>query len=222
MNAKLSQLVEIPADTGFLEGMLELPPNACGVVLFAHGSGSRSPRDDSVAERLRDARLGTLLIDLLLAAEDASYEARFDIPLLTRRLAIVAQWIAVSRAAGDLPIGLFGAATGAAAAFRLAAADRPAIAAVVSRGGRPDLAGSIALRSVRAPTLLIVGAEDHDGIDVNRSAYDDLRCEKRMELVSGATRLFEEPGTWTRAAALASRWFERQLQADVGAFAFMR
>jgi putative phosphoribosyl transferase len=224
MNATLSQLVQIPADAGFLEGMLELPPNARGVVLFAHGSGSSrvSPRNNFVAEKLRDGRVGTLLVDLLLPDEEFVYESRFDIPLLTRRLATVAAWVAESRAASDLPLGLFGASTGAAAALRVAAAERTHIAAVVSRGGRPDLAGATALANARAPTLLIVGSEDHGVIELNQSVYDTLRCEKRIELVPGATHLFEEPGTLARAASLARQWFERHLRADIGAFAFMR
>jgi len=224
MNATLSQLVQIPADTGFLEGVLELPPNARGVVLFAHGSGSDrlSPRNNFVAEKLREARVGTLLVDLLLPAEDAVYEARFDIPLLTRRIATVAQWIAESQAANDLPLGLLGASTGAAAALRLAASEIAKVTAVVSRGGRPDLAGPLALRNVRAATLLIVGAEDHGVIEPNRTAYEALRCEKQIELVAGATHLFKEPGALARAALLARHWFERHLRADIGAFAFMR
>jgi putative phosphoribosyl transferase len=224
MNATLSQLVQIPADAGFLEGMLELPPNARGVVLFAHGSGSSrlSPRNNFVAEKLREGRVGTLLVDLLLEDEEAVYESRFDIPLLTRRLATVAAWIAESRAASDLPLGLFGASTGAAAALRLAAAERASVTAVVSRGGRPDLAGAMALQNVHAPTQLIVGAEDHEVIELNRSAYDILRCEKRIQLVPGATHLFEEPGTLARAALLARQWFERHLCADAAALAFVR
>jgi len=224
MNATLSQLVQISADTGFLEGMLELPPNARGVVLFAHGSGSSrlSPRNNFVAEKLREGGVGTLLVDLLMMDEEAVYETRFDIPLLTRRLATVAQWISESRAASDLPLGLFGASTGAAAAIRLAASERDNIAAVVSRGGRPDLAGSAALQSVRAPTLLIAGAEDHAVVGLNRAAYQELRCEKELELIPGATHLFEEPGTLSRAAHFARRWFERHLHADVGAFVFAR
>ena len=224
MNATFSQLVQIPADAGVLEGMLELPPNPRGVVLFAHGSGSSrfSPRNNFVAEKLREGRVGTLLVDLLLPDEDAAYESRFDIPLLTRRLATVAAWTAASPAASDLPLGLFGASTGAAAAIRLAASDRQNIAAVVSRGGRPDLAGSAALQSVRVPTLLIVGAEDHAVVGLNRAAYRELRCEKDLELIPGATHLFEEPGTLPRAAHLARRWFERHLHANVAAFAFAR
>ena len=213
MNATLSQLVQISADTGFLEGMLELPPNARGVVLFAHGSGSSrlSPRNNFVAEKLREGGVGTLLVDLLMMDEEAVYETRFDIPLLTRRLATVAQWISESRAASDLPLGLFGASTGAAAAIRLAASERDNIAAVVSRGGRPDLAGSAALQSVRAPTLLIVGAEDHAVVGLNRAAYQELRCEKELELIPGATHLFEEPGTLEEVARLAARWFSSHL-----------
>jgi putative phosphoribosyl transferase len=224
MNATLSQFVQIPADISFLEGMLELPPNARGIVLFAHGSGSSrmSPRNNFVAEKLREGGVGTLLVDLLSDTEEAIYETRFDIPLLTRRLATVAKWIAESRAASDLPIGLFGASTGGAAAIRLAASEPDSIAAVVSRGGRPDLAGPFALQSVRAPTLLIVGAEDRGVVDLNRTAYQELRCEKELELVAGATHLFEEPGTLSRGAQLARRWFGRHLNADIGAFAFAR
>ena len=161
-------------------------------------------------------------VELLLPAEDTVYETRFDIPLLTRRLATVAQWIAESRAANDLPLGLFGASTGAAAALRLAGSEKAKVAAVVSRGGRPDLAGSLALRNVRAPTLLIIGTEDHGGIELNRAAYEKLRGEKQIELVAGATHLFEEPGTLSTAALLARHWFERHLRADIGTFAFMR
>ena len=224
MNATLSQLVQIPADTGFLEGMLELPANARGVVLFAHGSGSSrmSPRNGVLAEKLRKGGVGTLLVDLLLPSEDAVYETRFDIPLLTRRLATVARWIAQSRAAGDLPLGLFGASTGAAAALRLAGAEPAHVAAVVSRGGRPDLAGAVALAKVFAPTLLIVGAEDRTVVELNRRAFEELRCEKKIELVPGATHLFEEPGTLARAAQLAQAWFERHLRSDIGATALTR
>ena len=224
MNATFSQLVQIPADAGVLEGMLELPPNPRGVVLFAHGSGSSrfSPRNNFVAEKLREGRVGTLLVDLLLPDEDAAYESRFDIPLLTRRLATVAAWTAASPAASDLPLGLFGASTGAAAALRVAASDKIGIAAVVSRGGRPDLAGSTALQSVRAATLLIVGGEDHDVLELNRLAYDALGGEKTLEIVPGASHLFEEPGTLARAALLARHWFERHLNAHVGAFALVR
>ena len=211
MNATLSQLVQIPADTGFLEGMLELPANARGVVLFAHGSGSSrmSPRNGVLAEKLRKGGVGTLLVDLLLPSEDAVYETRFDIPLLTRRLATVARWIAQSRAAGDLPLGLF------------AAIDNK-IHAIVSRGGRPDLAGAVALAKVFAPTLLIVGAEDRTVVELNRRAFEELRCEKKIELVPGATHLFEEPGTLARAAQLAQAWFERHLRSDIGATALTR
>jgi len=223
MNATLTQLVQIEADAGVLEGMLELPPNARGVVLFAHGSGSSrfSARNNFVAEKLREGGVGTLLVDLLVPDEDAAYESRFDIPLLTRRLATITAWISQSRAASDLPLGLFGASTGAAAALRVAAADPISIAAVVSRGGRPDLAGASALHSIRAPTLLIVGGDDRDVIEFNRSAYEQLRTERRLETVPGASHLFEEPGTLGRAALLARHWFERHLNADVGAFALV-
>ena len=224
MNATLSQVAQIPVDAGVIDGMLELPANARGVVVFAHGSGSgrSSPRNNFVAEQLRQGGVGTLLVDLLLDDEASDYRKRFDIPLLTQRLTDAADWVIASRAAGDLPLGLFGASTGAAAALRLAAGRPQHIAAVVSRGGRPDLAGDGTETKVRAPTLLIVGALDEEVVALNEDAYARLMCRKRLEVVPGATHLFEEPGTLKRAAELATHWFEQHLRADIGAAAFAR
>jgi putative phosphoribosyl transferase len=204
--------VHISVPSVVLEGSLALPAGACGVVLFAHGSGSsrHSPRNRYVAEVLHRGGLGTLLFDLLTADEERidarTAELRFDIPLLARRLVGATDWLASRPATGDLRIGYFGASTGGGAAL-IAAAERPrAVGAVVSRGGRPDLAGA-ALTRVQAPTLLIVGGEDAPVILMNREALSELRCEKKLEIVPGATHLFEEPGTLEAAARLAREWF---------------
>ena len=192
---------------------LIIPQRAAGVVLFAHGSGSsrHSPRNKYVANQLREARLGTLLIDLLTPEEDETYRTRFDIGLLTQRLAGAARSLAREPQTKDLPVGLFGASTGAAAALEVAAALPEAIRAVVSRGGRPDLASRAALHKVKAPTLLIVGGDDTGVIELNEQAYAELGCEKRLEIVPGATHLFEEPGTLEEVARLAAQWFTRHL-----------
>ncbi|HEX6633177.1 MAG TPA: alpha/beta hydrolase [Usitatibacter sp.] len=196
-----------------LEGFLEVPAAARGIVLFAHGSGSSrmSPRNNYVAKVLRDAGLGTLLVDLLTPDEDTEYARRFDIALLTERLGGALEWLGRQVSTRDLPVGLFGASTGAAAALQLAAIEPERISAVVSRGGRPDLAGEAALATVRAPTLLVVGGDDAGVIELNESAYERLRCVKEMTLVPGATHLFEEPGTLEQAARLAADWFARYL-----------
>ncbi len=212
-SAEFSQLVVIPADPVTLEGMLDLPEDASGMVLFAHGSGSSrlSPRNNYVAQVLRDAGLGTLLIDLLTRQEDMDYATRFDIPLLTRRLLAATRWLQNEALTQSLAIGYFGASTGAAAALQAAAEEGGKIAAVVSRGGRPDLAGEEALGKVAAPTLLIVGGFDDVVIELNRSAYRFLNCEKNLVIVPGATHLFEEPGTLEQAAQHAARWFSQYL-----------
>jgi putative phosphoribosyl transferase len=197
-----------------LEGSLELPAAARGVVAFAHGSGSGrySPRNRYVAGELNKAGLGTLLLDLLTTDEDRDVERRFDIALLTARLADAVRFVAEHKATRALPIGLFGASTGAASALRVAAAMPQRIGAVVSRGGRPDLTGDIALARVKAPTLLIVGGEDAGVIELNEQARDTLlHCERRLVLVPGATHLFEEPGTLEEVARLAAAWFARHL-----------
>jgi putative phosphoribosyl transferase len=211
------QLVQIPADTATLEGELILPPGASGVVAFAHGSGSsrHSPRNTFVAGVLQAAGLGTLLFDLLTRAEDTDYETRFDIALLTRRLIAATLWLQQQPQTKTLALGYFGASTGAAAALQAAAALGSAIQAVVSRGGRPDLAGS-ALAQVWAPTLLLVGGEDHGVIELNRRAYAQLPGPKQLVLVPGATHLFEEPGTLEEVARLAAQWFVQYLQAKRG------
>jgi putative phosphoribosyl transferase len=205
----IQELVHISAGPARMEGMLELPTDPVGVVLFAHGSGSSrlSPRNNYVAGVLRDARIGTLLIDLLTPDEDRVYDNRFNIALLTERLAQAAAWLRAYPATSNRKLGLFGASTGAAAALQLAAREGERVAAVVSRGGRPDLAGPEALPAVRAPTLLIVGGDDDIVIELNRRALAALRCEKQLVIVPGATHLFEEPGTLEQVAGLAADWF---------------
>lgn len=205
--------VRIPADGVTLEGALEIPDLAAGLVLFAHGSGSSrfSPRNNFVAQELRRAGLATLLIDLLTRDEDRDYQTRFDIALLTQRVIAVTQWLATQADTRALALGLFGASTGAAAALQAAAALPETVTAVVSRGGRPDLAGGQALARVRAPTLLIVGGRDDVVIELNRQAHALLKCEKELVIVPGATHLFEEPGTLEQVAKLAAGWFARRL-----------
>jgi putative phosphoribosyl transferase len=206
-------LVRIRADSVTLEGMLSIPAGARSVVLFAHGSGSsrHSPRNNYVAAILRGGGIGTLLFDLLTEEEDAVHETRFDIHLLTSRLTAATQWLAGEPKCKKFAMGYFGASTGAAAALRAAATFGPSIGAVVSRGGRPDLAMS-ALDRVQSPTLLIVGGLDDIVIDLNRQAYAKLKSEKHLAIVPGATHLFEEPGTLNQAARLAADWFKRHLR----------
>jgi pimeloyl-ACP methyl ester carboxylesterase len=212
----IQELVHISAGTARMEGMLELPAQPVGVVLFAHGSGSSrlSPRNNYVAGVLRDARIGTLLLDLLTPDEDRVYDNRFNIALLTERLVQAAAWLRAYPATANRKLGLFGASTGAAAALQLAAKEGDGVAAVVSRGGRPDLAGPEALPAVRAPTLLIVGGDDDIVIELNRRALAALRCEKQLVIVPGATHLFEEPGTLEQVAGLAADWFVAHLPAQ--------
>jgi dienelactone hydrolase len=209
-------LVRVPAVGVMLEGNLAIPPRASGIVLFAHGSGSsrHSPRNRAVARALNEGGLATLLVDLLTPAEESVDEQtghlRFDIGLLADRLVDAADWLTANEETRSLPIGLFGASTGGGAAL-VAAAQRPnTVRAVVSRGGRPDLAGA-ALSRVRAPTLLIVGGRDHAVIELNQEAFERLRCEKKLEIVPGATHLFEEPGALEEVARLARDWFRRFL-----------
>jgi putative phosphoribosyl transferase len=208
-----ASLVHIPAGGMSIEGMLELPDTPRGLVLFAHGSGSsrHSPRNNYVAGVLRAAGIGTLLMDLLSPEEDRDYARRFDIPLLTGRLLTAAEWVAQQAPTRALPLGFFGASTGAAAAIEAAARLGDAARAVVSRGGRPDLASAHALRTLRAPTLLLVGELDHVVIDLNQAAYALIECEKELVIVPGATHLFEEPGTLEEVARLAALWFSRYL-----------
>ena len=208
--------VVVPVDGVRLAGDLSIPDQAIGVVLFAHGSGSsrHSPRNRFVARVLQEAQLATLLIDLLTEAEEAvdtrTAHLRFDIALLASRLASVTDWLRRDPATASLALGYFGASTGAGAAL-VAAAARPAdVGAIVSRGGRPDLAGD-ALERVRAPTLLIVGGNDPLVLDLNRQALARLPGTKRLVVVPGATHLFEEPGALEQVAALARDWFVRYL-----------
>lgn len=210
------QQVNVTAGSVVLEGNLGIPDGAQGVVLFAHGSGSSrfSPRNQYVAEVLRGGGLGTLLIDLLTSEEEradrVTAELRFDIGMLARRLVGAVDWLRENADTAELSIGTFGASTGAAAAL-LAAAERPqAVQAVVSRGGRPDLAAQ-RLADVEAATLLIVGGQDVPVIDLNEQAYAQLHAEKQMEIVPGATHLFEEPGTLKQVAELAHDWFRTHL-----------
>jgi dienelactone hydrolase len=213
--------VQVAADRVTLEGDLGLPPGAQGVVLFAHGSGSsrHSPRNRFVARFLQQAGLGTLLLDLLTREEEAldarTGHLRFDVALLARRLVAAADWLRQQPDTASLPIGYFGASTGGGAAL-LAAAEQPElVGAVVSRGGRPDLAGAALLR-VRAPTLLVVGGDDTPVIALNRLALDRLPGIKELAIVPGASHLFEEPGTLDEVARLAAAWFGRHLPAARG------
>jgi len=203
----------IPAGNVELDGELILPPSATGVVLFAHGSGSSrfSPRNTYVAEVLQQRGIGTLLFDLLTRQEDQTYETRFDIALLTQRLLAATAWLQANPRTQTLSLGYFGASTGAAAALQAAAKMGSKISAVVSRGGRPDLAGAAALRQVTAPTLLIVGGADYGVIELNQQADALLSCEKKLTLIPGATHLFEEPGTLQQAASKAADWFVKHL-----------
>jgi len=211
----LEKLVHIKADSVTLEGALAIPENGRGMVLFAHGSGSsrHSPRNNYVARELRAVGLGTLLIDLLTEEEDRIYQTRFDIDLLTRRLLSATEWIKGQPQTRGLHIGYFGASTGAAAALKAAATLGPAIDAVVSRGGRPDLAEPD-LENVQAPTLLIVGGYDDVVIELNRSAYKKLKGKRELVIVPGATHLFEEPGKLEAVAGLAASWFKQYLSKE--------
>ncbi|HEX9689057.1 MAG TPA: dienelactone hydrolase family protein [Thermoanaerobaculia bacterium] len=205
------RLVHVRAGIVTLTGNLVVPDGASGVVLFAHGSGSSrlSPRNRSVARRLSERGLATLLIDLLTPEEERvdiqTAHLRFDIDLLADRLAGAKEWLTEQPNTRDLRIGYFGASTGAAAALVAAAVQPESIGAVVSRGGRPDLAGNL-LPRVQAPTLLIVGGEDRPVIEMNRDALAQLTCKKRIEIVPGATHLFEEPGALEAVARLAGDW----------------
>ena len=213
-----TQAVSIPADGMMLQADLTLPPGLRGCVVFAHGSGSsrHSPRNRMVARRLQDQGFGTLLFDLLTAREEAAdaitRDLRFDIALLARRLTAATLWLTSHPATRSRPVGYFGASTGAAAALVAAARLPDLVGAIVSRGGRPDLAGSH-LRSVAAPTLLIVGGNDPTVIHLNRIALTQLSSDvKELTIVPGATHLFEEPGTLEQVADLAGQWFARFLE----------
>ena len=208
--------VKIPVEGALLDGDLALPAGARGIVVFAHGSGSsrHSPRNRYVAGVLQEAGLATLLMDLLTPREEAvdiqTAELRFDIGFLALRLVAATDWVRTEESTSALGIGYFGASTGAAAALVAAAARQETVKAVVSRGGRPDLAMPV-LDKVKAPTLLIVGGDDVPVIQLNREAFERLTCEKEMRIVPGATHLFEEPGTLEKVAELATQWFVAHL-----------
>lgn len=211
MDFRLNRETGIPPGNVTVQGELIIPLKANAIVVFSHGSGSSrfSSRNRQVARYLQEKNIGTLLFDLLTEEEDEDYSNRFDITLLSKRLAGATEWLEGLPAAKECRIGYFGASTGAASALR-AAAYLPQIGAVVSRGGRPDLAIDV-LPRVQAPTLLIVGSLDHEVVEMNKEAYAKLQCEKRLELVEGATHLFEEPGKMEIVSELAAHWFEKHL-----------
>ncbi|MEK7790920.1 MAG: dienelactone hydrolase family protein [Deltaproteobacteria bacterium] len=206
--------IEIQLSSVTLEGDLHIPEGAKAIVIFAHGSGSSrlSPRNQFVAEVLKGAGLGTLLFDLLTKEEDQTYSNRFDIPLLTRRLIETTQWLLKNERVVGMKFGYFGASTGAASALEAEVRLNGLISAVVSRGGRPDLAHKF-LDKVKAPTLFIVGGNDRAVIDLNKKAFEKLRCEKDLVIVPGASHLFEEAGTLEQVAEKAKEWFLRFLSA---------
>lgn len=219
----MSQDVAIPAGSSVLKGLLSIPQPATGIVLFAHGSGSGrlSPRNQLVAGRMNEAGMATLLFDLLTSDEERidarTRSLRFDIELLAERLESACDWCLRNPPTAHLPVGYFGASTGTAAAL-VAAANRPgSVHAVVSRGGRPDLAGAGSLRKVQAPTLLIVGGLDDEVIALNRHAMAQMRATAALEIVPGATHLFEEPGTLDQVARLARDWFQTYLHQGAAA-----
>ncbi|MDD3028437.1 MAG: dienelactone hydrolase family protein [Erysipelotrichaceae bacterium] len=209
----LSRNVNIPAGTVSLPGVLDIPEGASGIVLFAHGSGSSrfSPRNNFVAEVLRKRGLGTLLMDLMTQEEDQDYRRRFDIDLLVTRLLAATLWLQEHDETRNLKIGYFGGSTGAAAAVESAAKLENQVSAVVSRGGRVDLALPY-LDQLKAPTLLIVGGLDNGVIEINQQAFDKIKAVKKLEIVSGASHLFEEPGTLETVATLSANWFVKYLR----------
>jgi putative phosphoribosyl transferase len=215
--------VQIPSGPATLEGELQVPAGATGVVLFAHGSGSsrHSPRNQFVARTIREAGVGTLLFDLLTREEETvdlqTRHLRFDIGMLAERLEDATNWIKQEGETSHLRVGYFGSSTGGGAALVAAAEIGEEVGAVVSRGGRPDLAGPEALRRVKSPTLLIVGGNDVPVIRMNEEAYASLRCEKEIKIVPNASHLFEEPGALEEVARLAANWFKTHLQPRVSA-----
>jgi putative phosphoribosyl transferase len=204
-----SERIRIKAGDAVTDGVLWLPDDHTGVILFAQGDGVNrvKPPNDYVASVLREARLATLWLDLLTPEEASGHRARCDISLLADRLNAACDWLQQYEATRDLPIGLFGASNGAAAALQLGAVRGRAISAIVSRGGRPDLACQKTLGKISAPTLLIVGGLDDGVVEMNRAAYAALRCKKRFEIIPGATHSFEEPGNLEVVARLARGWF---------------
>ncbi|WP_090140803.1 dienelactone hydrolase family protein [Limnohabitans sp. DM1] len=213
MKILLEDQVQIEINGLMLEGILAVPPDAKGLVLFAHGSGSsrHSPRNNFVAQVLGDHGVGTLLMDLLSPEEDQDPSARFDIALLTERLVAATHWVHHQRLTKHLSLGYFGASTGAAAALRAAAQLGAQVHAVVSRGGRPDLAGPSLLAKVTCPTLLLVGSLDEEVLALNRQAARQMHADVHLTVVPGATHLFEEPGTLEAVARHAAQWFVQHL-----------
>ncbi|HSN61285.1 MAG TPA: dienelactone hydrolase family protein [Ferruginibacter sp.] len=211
MDAGIHKVVSIPVGNGTVEAELFIPLSAQAIVIFSHGSGSSrfSKRNRMVAKFLQEKYFGTLLLDLLTEEEDKIYDNRFNIPLLSKRLSGATEWLEKLPAAKHCRIGFFGASTGAASALK-AASGMHKIAAVVCRGGRPDLAMN-ALPKVSAPTLLIVGSLDENVLQLNKEAYSQLNCIKKLEVVPGASHLFEEPGTMDIVSALAANWFQKYL-----------
>jgi dienelactone hydrolase len=213
----VEQLVHISAGQVTLEGSLAVPDAPRGVVLFAHGSGSsrHSERNRAVAEELHQGHLATLLMDLLTSAEElednAKANLRFNVEMLADRLVAAVDWLQRQSTTQSLPVGLFGASTGAAAALLAAGRRSDIVRAVVSRGGRPDLAGT-ALTQVTAPTLMIVGGRDTSVLAMNRQALELMHCQRRLEIILGATHLFVEPGALQEVARLAREWFKQHLQ----------
>jgi putative phosphoribosyl transferase len=204
--------IDIPVDEFILKGNLTIPKNANSIVIFSHGSGSSrfSTRNNFVARILNQSNIATLLTDLLTMEEDEIYETRFDSELLTQRLITVTNYTSKLTSLKNLPMGYFGASTGAASALKAAARLKNKINAIVSRGGRPDLAFDD-LKLIEAPTLLIVGSLDHVVIELNEQAYMNLKCYKKLEIIDGATHLFEEPGKLEEVAYLASKWFTEHI-----------
>lgn len=211
-NSKNEKTISLTDGEKIIEGSLIIPPNAAGIVVFAHGSGSsrHSIRNNYVASVIRKKNIGTFLLDLLTPEEDSDYARRFDIDLLAHRLFIATKWLQEQTHTKNLRIGYFGASTGAAAAIQSAAETIDIVKAIVSRGGRPDLAMPY-LDKITAPTLLVVGGNDGIVIELNIEAYKNLQCEKKLEIIEGATHLFEEPGTLEQVAVLAEKWFEKYL-----------
>ena len=212
MTARHEHGIRIKEGRITLDGILGLPADPCGVVVFAHGSGSGrlSPRNNFVANHLQQARIATLLLDLLTEEESDDRRKVFDIDLLADRLLLAKSWVETEQRTRGLSSGYFGASTGAGAALQAAAREPANIKAIVSRGGRPDLAEPY-LPSVTAPTLLIVGGHDEPVIEMNQTAYDFLTCEKKLIIIPGATHLFEEPGTLEQVAEQAGKWLRQYL-----------
>jgi len=213
LEASSHKSVRIPVEVGRLDGTLTVPPGATGLVLFVHGSGSnhRSPRNNMIAATLHERGIATLLFDLLTPVEDSRISNRFNVDLLTERLELATDWVRQQPELSDVALGYLGASTGAAAALRAAANRSEQIRAIVSRGGRPDLAGPVVLGQVKAPTLLLVGGRDTSVLALNREATGHLTCEKQMRVITGAKHLFEEPGTLEQVSTQAADWFSDHL-----------